>query len=312
MGSWPTIKNTVLDAIGHTPVVWLSRVAEERGARIALKLEFMNPGGSIKDRIAVALIKDAEDTGRLKPGGTIVEATAGNTGIALAMAAAVFGYRALFVVPSKMSPDKIRILQAYGAEVKIVPDLPRDDPDNYQNIAARLGEEISGACYMGQFERQANPLAHFVATGPEIWEDTKGNLAAVVAGAGTGGTISGIGRYLKSKDPRILVVGADPEGSILSGGAYHPFKIEGMGEDYYPETLDTSVVDRWIAVSDEAAFAMARRLSREEGLLVGGSTGAIVEAAVMVAAELPADQLVVAIAPDTGRNYLSNIFDTSK
>ncbi len=312
MGSWPTIKNTVLDAIGHTPVVWLSRVAGERGARIALKLEFMNPGGSIKDRIAVALIKDAEDTGRLKPGGTIVEATAGNTGIALAMAAAVFGYRALFVVPSKMSADKIRILQAYGAEVKIVPDLPRDDPDNYQNIAARLGEEISGACYMGQFERQANPLAHFVATGPEIWEDTKGNLAGVVAGAGTGGTISGIGRYLKSKDPRILVVGADPEGSILSGGAYHPFKIEGMGEDYYPETLDTSVVDRWIAVSDEAAFAMARRLSREEGLLVGGSTGAIVEAAVMVAAELPPDQLVVAIAPDTGRNYLSNIFDTSK
>ncbi|PSR31059.1 MAG: cystathionine beta-synthase [Sulfobacillus benefaciens] len=306
------MKNTVLDAIGRTPVVWLRRVTEEHGARVALKLEFMNPGGSIKDRIAVALIKDAEDTGRLKPGGTIVEATAGNTGIALAMAAAVLGYRALFVVPSKMSSDKIHILRAYGAEVQIVPDVPRDDPENYQNIAARLSEEIPGACYMGQFERQANPLAHFNTTGPEIWEDTQGNVAAVVAGAGTGGTISGIGRYLKSKDPKILVVGADPEGSILSGGAYHPFKIEGMGEDYYPETLDRSVVDRWIAVADEDAFAMARRLSQEEGLLAGGSTGAIVEAAVRVARELPSDQLVVALAPDTGRNYLSNVFGLGK
>jgi len=301
--------SSVLEAIGNTPLIRLNRIAEGSPRPVAVKLEAVNPGGSIKDRVAVRLIRQAEADGRLKPGGTLVEATAGNTGIALAMAAAVMGYRSWFVVPDKMSPDKIRILKAYGAQVTVVPDVPKDDPHHYQAVARRLADEIPGGAYMGQFLYAANPEAHYDTTGPEIWRDTGGHIAAVVAGAGTGGTITGIGRFLKEQDPGIQIVGADPVGSIFTGPVA-PFKIEGMGEDYYPDTLDPEVVDRWIAVSDDDAFLMARRLAREEGLLVGGSSGAMVHVALQVAETVERPGWVVALLPDTGRNYLANIFQT--
>ncbi len=302
--------SSILQAIGHTPLVGLSRIIPKSGAAVALKLESLNPGGSAKDRIAVALVDAAEQEGRLRPGGTMIEATAGNTGIALAMTAAVRGYHAIFYVPDKMSADKIRLLRAYGAEVRVVKDVPRDDPNNYQNLARRAAEELPGAAYMSQFDHPANPMAHFATTGPEIWQQTGGNLVAFVAGAGTGGTISGIGRYLKQKNPAIAIVGADPVGSIFTG-PYHPFEIEGMGEDYYPATLDAAIVDRWVPVRDSDAFAMAKRLAREEGILVGGSTGAMVVVALQVAEDFGPSSLVVALAPDTGRNYLSGFFGQS-
>lgn len=303
----PKIYRTVLDTVGHTPLIQLNRIHPgQKTAPIAIKFEAVNPGGSIKDRIAVALIDSAETENKLEPGGLIVEATAGNTGIALAMAAAVRGYRALMVVPDKMSPDKVRILKAYGAEVKVVPDVPKGDPNHYQTVAKELASSLGG-CYMGQFENQANPFTHYVSTGKEIWDDTAGTVGMVVAGAGTGGTITGIGRYLKEKNPEIRIIGADPEGSIFTG-PLKPFRIEGMGEDYYPETLDMSVVDKWVAVSDEKSFTMARRLAREEGMLVGGSTGAIVEVALRMASEVDSKQWIVAISPDSGRNYLNGFF----
>lgn len=304
------IYENVLQSIGQTPLVRLNRIGGPERSRVCVKLETVNPGGSIKDRIALALIHAAEEDGRLKPGGTIVEATAGNTGIALALAASVLGYRAVFVVPDKMSPDKVAILRAYGSEVKVVPDVPRSDPDNYQERARRLADSIPGGCYMGQFDNMANPNAHYLSTGPEIWEATGGELAAVVAGAGTGGTITGIGRYMKERDPGIQIIGADPVGSIFTGPVA-PFQIEGMGEDYYPDTLDPEVVDRWIPVPDQDAFATARMLARQEGLLVGGSTGAIVHVALQVSSEVDRPGWIVALAPDTGRNYLSNIFRTT-
>ncbi len=307
MNSLDKVLLNVLEAVGNTPMVRLQRIPSDEGAQVALKLESMNPGGSAKDRIALSLIAAAEEEGRLRRGGTIVEATAGNTGIALAMAAAVRGYHALFFVPDKMSRDKIRLLQAYGAEVRVVKDVPREDPENYQNLARMAAEQMDNAAYMGQFELAANPMAHYRTTGPEIWRQAGHALAAFVAGAGTGGTISGVGQYLKEQDPSIQIVGADPVGSIFTG-PFQPFRIEGMGEDYYPSTLDTRVVDRWAAVSDDEAFTMAKRLAREEGLLVGGSTGAMVVVALQTAAKLPPDRLVVALAADTGRNYLSGFF----
>lgn len=301
------ICDTVLDAIGDTPLIRLNRVGGPERSRVLLKLEAVNPGGSIKDRIGVALIRAAEESGRLKPGGTVVEATAGNTGIGLAMAAAVLGYESLFVVPDKMSPDKVRLLKAYGARVEIVPDAPRQDPNNYQNVARRLSDEIAGAAYMGQFEQAANAEAHYRTTGPEIWDALDGQVGAVVAGAGTGGTITGIARYMKEQNPHIKVIGADPVGSIFTGPPA-PFRIEGMGEDYYPDTLDPALVDQWESVSDDEAFEMARRLAREEGLLVGGSAGAMVVVALRMATVLNVTGYIVAILPDTGRNYLSTVF----
>ncbi len=301
------IYDTVLDAVGGTPLIRLHRVGGPERARVLVKLEALNPGGSIKDRIGLALIRAAEQSGRLKPGGTVVEATAGNTGVGLAMAAAVLGYQCIFVVPDKMSPDKIRLLRAYGARVEIVPDVPRDDPQNYQQVARRLADSVPGAAYMGQFEQTANPDAHYRTTGPEIWEATHGQVGAVVAGAGTGGTISGIGRYLKDQNPGVEVIGADPVGSIFTGPVA-PFLIEGMGEDYYPDTLDADLVDRWEACSDEEAFAMARQLARHEGILVGGSSGAIVAVALKAARDWEKPGWIVAMLPDTGRNYLANIF----
>ncbi len=301
------IYETVLDAVGGTPLIRLNRVGGAERARVLVKLEAVNPGGSIKDRIGLALIRAAEESGRLKPGGTVVEATAGNTGVGLAMAAAVLGYQSVFVVPDKMSPDKIRLLKAYGARVEIVPDVPRNDPQNYQQVARRLADHLAGAAYMGQFEQKANPETHYRTTGPEIWEATQGQVGALVAGAGTGGTISGIGRYLKDQKPDVEVIGADPVGSIFTGSVA-PFLIEGMGEDYYPDTLDADVVDRWEAVRDEEAFDMARQLARQEGILVGGSSGAIVVTALKVARDWQKSDWIVAMLPDTGRNYLSNIF----
>lgn len=301
------IFDTVLDAIGQTPLIRLHRVGGAERTRVLVKLEAVNPGGSIKDRIGLALIRAAEESGRLQPGGTVIEATAGNTGVGLAQAAAVLGYQSHFVVPDKMSPDKIRILKAYGARVTVVPDVPKGDPEHYQTVACRLADTTPGGAYMGQFEQDANPDAHYHTTGPEIWEQTKGQIAVVVAGAGTGGTISGIGRYLKERNSHIRIIGADPVGSIFTGPV-HPFLLEGMGEDYYPETLDTQVVDQWISVSDEQSFTMARQLARQEGILVGGSSGAIVEVALGMAREFSEPGYVIAICPDTGRNYLSNIF----
>lgn len=301
------IADNVLDVIGMTPLIRLNRVGGLERDRVLVKLEAVNPGGSIKDRIGPALIRAAEESGRLKPGGIVVEATAGNTGIGLAQAACVLGYQSVFVVPDKMSLDKIRLMQAYGATVHVVPDVPRTDPNNYQNVARKLADSLPGGAYMGQFEQGANPQTHYRSTGPEIWADTNGQVAAFVAGAGTGGTISGVGRYLKERDSRIEVVGADPIGSIFTGPVA-PFLLEGMGEDYYPDTLDVDVVDRWEAVSDDDAFNMTRRLAREEGLMVGGSSGAIVCVALKVAQQTKNPGYVVAVLPDSGRNYFSNIF----
>jgi cystathionine beta-synthase len=301
---------SILDAIGRTPLVLLNRLTEGLQAKVAVKVEMTNPGGSVKDRVAQAMIAEAEIKGLLRPGGTIIEATAGNTGVGLAMVAAVKGYRCIFVLPDKMSTEKIALLKAYGAEVVITPTgVAPDSPESYNGVADRLSREIPGAWRPNQFTNQANPEIHYRTTGPEIWEQTKGKITVFVAGVGTGGTISGVGRYLKERNSNIKVVGADPEGSVLSGGSPKPWKVEGIGEDFVPKTFSSQYVDDWERVSDAESFHVARELARREGMLLGGSTGTNVAAALRYARRLGAGHLVVALGCDTGRNYLSKFFD---
>jgi cystathionine beta-synthase len=303
------IRQNVLEAIGHTPMVRLNSLSRGLATAIYAKVEYFNPGGSVKDRIGLRMIVAAEEKGLLKPGGTIVEATAGNTGVGLALAAAVKGYRCIFVMPDKMSEDKISLLKAYGAEVVVTPtSVAPDSPESYNGVAERLCREIPGAFRPDQFSNPNNRLTHYSTTGPEIWEDMGGEVDVFVASMGTGGTISGVGRYLKEKNPETVVVGADPEGSILSGDSPHEYKVEGIGEDFIPKNFDRQVVDEMIRISDKESFNTARRLAREEGLLVGGSSGTAVAAALRYAERLTEKKNIVAILPDTGRNYLTKIF----
>ncbi len=305
------VLDTFLDAMGNTPLVRLNKVTRGIQATVLAKLEMLNPGGSVKDRIGLRMIEAAERAGRLRPGGTIVEPTSGNTGHGLAIAAAIRGYRCIFVMPDKMSQEKISLLRAYGAEVVIAPTaVAPDSPESYYRVADRLTEEIPGAFQPNQYFNDENPAAHEATTGPEIWRQTDGTITAFVCGVGTGGTITGTSRYLKSQKPDLLVVGADPEGSIYSGDV-HPYLTEGIGEDFWPTTFDPELVDRYVRVSDRDAFAMARRITREEGILVGGSSGTAVVAAIDAARGLGPDDVVVVILPDTGRNYLSKLYSDS-
>ncbi len=304
------MQETILQSVGKTPLVRLRRVTEGLTASVYAKVESQNPGGSVKDRVAMAMVNEAERRGWLRPGGTIIEATAGNTGVGLAMIAAVKGYRSIFVLPDKMSAEKISLLRAYGAETVITPtNVPADSPDSYNGVADRLAREIPGAWRPNQFSNMMNPEIHYRTTGHEIWEQTEGRVTVFVCGAGTGGTISGVGRYLKEQNPEIKVVGADPEGSVLSGGTPGPWKVEGIGEDFLPKTLNGQMVDEWIRVSDTESFHVAKALARREGLLVGGSSGTATAAALRYARRLTSDDLVVVLCADTGRNYLSKFFD---
>ncbi|TQL48823.1 cystathionine beta-synthase [Homoserinimonas aerilata] len=302
---------TVLDLVGNTPLVRLNKVTEGIEATVLVKVEYLNPGGSSKDRIAVRIIDAAEASGELKPGGTIVEPTSGNTGVGLALVAQQRGYRCVFVCPDKVSEDKRNVLKAYGAEVVVTPtSVAPDSPESYYSVSDRLAREIPGAFKPNQYANQNGPLSHYETTGPEIWRDTEGEITHFVAGVGTGGTISGTGRYLKEvSEGRVHVIGSDPEGSVYSGGDGLPYLVEGVGEDFWPTAYDPQQVDEIIAVSDAEAFDMTLRLALEEGLLVGGSSGMAVVSALKAARELPADAVVVVLLPDGGRGYLGKIFN---
>jgi cystathionine beta-synthase len=305
------VLNTFMEAMGNTPLVRLHRVAEGVEPTILAKLEMLNPGGSVKDRIGLRMIEAAEGEGHLRPGGTIVEPTSGNTGHGLAIAAAIKGYRCIFVMPDKMSQEKVALLRAYGAEVVITPTaVAPESPESYYRVADRLTEEIPGAFQPNQYFNQVNPQAHYETTGPEIWEQTEGKIDVLVLGVGTGGTVTGTARYLKERKPDLMVVGADPEGSLFSAPdePARPYLVEGIGEDFWPETFDPSLVDRWVRVSDRDSLLLARAVTRQEGILVGGSTGTALHAALEVAREHGPEATFVVVFPDTGRNYLSKLY----
>ncbi|HWE91144.1 MAG TPA: cystathionine beta-synthase [Pseudonocardiaceae bacterium] len=305
----------VIDLVGNTPLVKLSAVTDPTEGRpgplVLAKVEYLNPGGSVKDRIALRMVEAAERDGELKPGGTIVEPTSGNTGVGLALVAQRKGYRCVFVCPDKVSEDKRNVLKAYGAEVVVCPTaVAPEHPDSYYNVSDRLVTEISGAWKPDQYSNPENPASHYHSTGPEIWRQTDGRVTHFVAGVGTGGTVSGTGHYLKEvSGGRVRIIGADPEGSVYSGGTGRPYLVEGVGEDFWPTTYDRSVCDEVIAVSDAESFAITRRLAREEGLLVGGSCGMAAAAALRLARDLGPDDVVVVLLPDGGRGYLTKVFN---
>jgi len=311
-----SVGESVLDVIGNTPMVRLGRIGRGLKPRIYAKLEFMNPGGSVKDRIASYLVADAEKRRVLKKGGTIIEPTSGNTGVGLAILAAVRGYKVIFTMPDKVSEEKRALLRAYGAKIVIAPtELPPTSPAHYVNVAKRLQKETPGSFMPNQYQNEGNPKAHYATTGPEIWRQTKGKVDALVAGVGTGGTISGAGRYLKRMKKSLFVAGVEPEGSIYANLKHgttdplHPYLVEGIGEDFVPGTYDQTVVDEIIRVSDAESIATARRLVLEEGIFAGGSSGSAVAGALELAAKRPSLKLIVVIIPDSGRSYLSKIYD---
>ncbi len=314
-GSLLKVANSVLDLIGNTPLVRLNKITKDIDATVLVKLEYFNPGGSIKDRIGISMIEDAERKGLLRPGGTIVEPTSGNTGMGLALVAAIKGYKMIFTIPDKMSQEKIKLLKAFGAKVIITPTaVSPGDPKSYYKVAERIVKETPNSFSPNQYFNPKNPEAHYRTTGPEIWEQTDGNIDVLVAGMGTGGTITGAGRFLKEKNSNVKIVGVDAAGSIFhhefygTKGKIHTYKVEGIGEDFIPGTIDLGIIDEIIKVNDKEAFLMTRRLAREEGLLVGGSSGAAVFAALKVAKGLDEDKTVVVMLPDTGRNYMNKIF----
>jgi cystathionine beta-synthase len=309
-GAAMEVAGSLLDLVGGTPLVRLDRIGRDLSCHLLAKLEFLNPGGSVKDRPALAMIEAAEAAGRLEPGGTIVEPTSGNTGVGLAIVAARRRYRCVFVMPDKMSAEKIALLRAYGAEVIVCPTaVAPDHPDSYYSVAQRLADEIPGAFQPDQYHNPVNPESHARTTGPELWRQTAGRITHFVAGIGTGGTITGVSRYLKAQNPEVQIVGADPEGSVYSGGSGRPYLVEGIGEDFWPDTFDRTAVDRTVMVSDRDSFLTARRVTREEGLLVGGSAGTAVWAALEVGGGLGPEHVVVVLIPDSGRGYLSKLYN---